>query len=255
MPHDYILLRGLQQQLALTYDNLKSQEDTLELTKSRFNAGLTSDLDVANAEAQVATTAAEVPTLEIQIRQTMHQLAILLGQEPMALSLELGKKGIIPPSPSEIPVGIPSELLRRRPDVRQAERSLQSATANIGVAVAELFPRFSLTGTLGQESGKFSLIARADSTYWSIGPSVTWRILDFGNLRNQIRVTNLLQEQALLTYKGRRCFRALAMLRTRLVAYAEDQKGTRAAEMIRLLPIKGPWICPSSFIRGGWETF
>jgi NodT family efflux transporter outer membrane factor (OMF) lipoprotein len=225
--HDYILLRGLQVQLALTYDNLKSQQDTLELTKSRFNAGLTSDLDVANAQAQVSTTAAQVPTLEIQIRQTMHQIAILLGQEPMALQEELGQKGIIPPSPSEIPVGLPSELLRRRPDVRQAERSLQAATANIGVAVAELFPRFSLTGTLGQQSGKFSLIARADSTYWSIGPSVTWRILDFGNLRNQIRVSNALQEQALLTYK-KTVLQSFGDVEDALVAYAEDQKRTHA---------------------------
>src|SRR5436305_986048 len=130
----------------------------------------------------VDTTAAQVPALEIQIKQSIHRLGILLGQEPMALAEELGKTAPIPPSPSEIPVGIPSELLRRRPDVRQAERQLEASTARIGVAVAQMFPRFSLTGTLGQQSGKFSLIARADSTYWSWGPSVTWRVFDYNQL-------------------------------------------------------------------------
>jgi multidrug efflux system outer membrane protein len=225
--HDYILIRGLQVQLALTYSNLKSQQDTLDLTKSRFNAGLTSDLDVAQAEAQVATTAAQVPALEIQIRQTTHQLGILLGLEPMALEEELGKKSEIPPTPSEIPVGLPSELLRRRPDVRQAERQLQEATANIGVAVAELFPKFSLTGTVGQESGRFSLLGRADSTYWSIGPSVTWRIFDFGQLRGQVRVSNALQEQALYNYK-KIVLQSFSDVEDALVAYAQDQKRTRA---------------------------
>src|ERR1700691_4111767 len=90
---DYITVRGLQAQLALTYSNLKSQQDTLDLTKSRFNAGLTSDLDVANAQADVSTTAAEIPTLQIQLRQTIHQLGILLGQDPMSLTDELGKDG------------------------------------------------------------------------------------------------------------------------------------------------------------------
>jgi outer membrane protein, multidrug efflux system len=224
---DYITMRGLQAQLALTYSNLKSQQDTLDLTKSRFTAGLTSDLDVANAQAQVSTTEAQIPTLEIQIRQTIHQLGILLGQEPMALQEELGKNVPIPPTPSEVPVGIPSELLRRRPDVRQAERLLEESTANIGVAVAQLFPKFNLTGTLGQENGRFSLLARGESTYWSIGPTVTWRIFDFGQLRNEVRVSNALQEQALLTYKMT-VLQSFADVEDALVAYAQDQKRSRA---------------------------
>ena len=224
---DYIILRGLQTQLALTYSNLKSQQDTLGLTKSRFNAGLTSDLDVANAQAQVSTTAAQIPTVEIQVRQTIHQLGILLGQEPMALAEELGKTAPIPPTPSEIPVGIPSQLLRRRPDVRQAERLLEESTANIGVAVAELFPKFNLTGSLGQESGRFALLARGDSTFWSIGPTVSWRIFDFGQLRNQVRVSNALQEQALLTYK-QTVLQSFSDVEDALVAYAQDQKRSKA---------------------------
>jgi NodT family efflux transporter outer membrane factor (OMF) lipoprotein len=224
---DYITLRGAQRQLDLTYSNLKTQQDSLDLTRSRFNAGLTSDLDVARAQAQVATTAAQIPTLEIQIKQTIHALSILLGQEPMALAEELGKPTPIPPTPSEIPVGIPSELLRRRPDVRQAERQLQAATARIGVAVAQMFPRFSLTGTLGQQSGKFSLIARADSTYWSWGPTVSWRVLDFNQLRNEVRVANAQQEAALVAYE-RTVLQSVSDVEDALVAYAQDQNRRKA---------------------------
>jgi outer membrane protein, multidrug efflux system len=225
---DYILIRGFQEQLALTYSNLKSQQDTLELTRSRFRAGLTSDLDVANAQANVATTAADIPTLQISIQQTIHALGVLLGEEPMALNEELGKDAPIPPVPSEVPVGLPAELLRRRPDVRQAERLLAESTANIGVAVANLFPKFSLTGTLGQQSGRFGLIGMADSSsFWSIGPTVQWRIFDANQLRNEVRVSNALQEQALLNYE-KTVLQSFTDVEDALVAYAQDQNRTKA---------------------------
>ncbi|HSV16184.1 MAG TPA: TolC family protein, partial [Tepidisphaeraceae bacterium] len=207
--------------------NLKAQQDTLDLTRSRFKAGLTSDLDVARAQALVATTAAQVPALEIQIKQTIHRLGILLGEEPMALAAELGKTAPIPPSPSEVPVGLPSELLRRRPDVRQAERQLEASTARIGVAVAQLFPRFSLTGSLGQESGRFGLLARGDSTFWSFGPSVTWRVFDTNQLINQVRVANAQQQASLINYK-RTVLQSFSDVEDALVAYSQDQNRTRS---------------------------
>lgn len=225
---DYILLRGDQAQLTLTYSNLKSQQDTLDLTRSRFKAQLVSDLDVANAQANVATTASQIPALQIQIKQTIHALGILLGQEPMALAAELEKTAPIPPTPSEVPVGVPSDLLRRRPDVRQAERQLASATANIGVAVAQLFPKFSLTGSIGQESTRLGLIARADgSSFWSIGPTVSWRIFDANQLRDQVRVQNALQEQALLNYQ-KTVLQSFSDVEDALVAYAQDQNRTKS---------------------------
>jgi NodT family efflux transporter outer membrane factor (OMF) lipoprotein len=225
--HDYVTVRGLQRQLALTYSNLKSQQDTVSLTRSRFKAGLDSDLDVAEAEANVATTAADIPTLQIQIQQTIHQLGILLGQDPMAVAAELEKDAPIPPSPTEIPVGLPSDLLRRRPDVMEAERQLAESTANIGVAVANLFPKFSLTGSLGQQSARFGLIARADSTYWSIGPTVTWNVFNANQLVNQVRVSNALQQQALLNYK-QTVLQSFSDVEDALVAYAQDQNRTKA---------------------------
>ena len=226
---DYVLLRGYQQNLTLAYSNLKSEQDTLDLTRSRFNAGLTSDLDVAQAQASVAQTAATVPGYEIQIKQEIHAISLLLGLEPMALAAELGKDGPIPPVPSEIPVGLPSELIRRRPDVRQAERALARDTASIGVSVAELFPRIALTGTVGQQTGRFGLIARGQSTYWSVGPTFDWKIFAAGSLISQVRVSNAIQAQSLYAYK-QAVLQSFTDVEDALVAYAQDQNRSKALQ-------------------------
>jgi biotin carboxyl carrier protein len=180
------------------------------------------ELDVAQARSLVDTTLAQEPLLEINIKQTIHAMSILLGEEPMALSSELSISKPRPPIPSEIPVGLPSELLRRRPDVRQAERSLAAATANIGVAVANLFPKFSLTGSVGQQSGRFGLIARDASSIWSIGPTVSWKILDYYQLQSQIRVSNAQQQEALYFYQ-QTVLQSFGDVEDALVAYAQDQ--------------------------------
>jgi NodT family efflux transporter outer membrane factor (OMF) lipoprotein len=219
---DYVMLRGYQAQLKLTKDNAKSEEDTLKLTQSRFKAGLVSDLDVAQAEASVATTVAEEPTLEIEIKQEIHALSILLGEQPMALAEELITEKPIPPVPTEIPVGLPSDLLRRRPDVMESERQLAEATANIGVAVAQLFPKFSLTGSLGQESSRLGLIARSASSIWEIGPSMSWQILDYNQLQSQVRVSNAEQQEALYSYR-QTVLQSFSEVEDALVAYAQDQ--------------------------------
>jgi multidrug efflux system outer membrane protein len=224
--NDYVLLRSYQVELQLTQSNLASEQETLKLTQSRFNAGLVSDLDVAQAEASAATTAAQVPATEILIKQTVHAISILLGDPPMALASELEKNGPMPPTPPEIPVGLPSELLRRRPDVRQAERLLAEQTANIGVAVANLFPKFSLTGSLGQESSRLGLSAKSGSTIWSFGPSVSWQILDYNQLRNEVRVSNAIQAQALYNYQ-QVVLQSFGDVEDALIAYSQDQIRTK----------------------------
>jgi multidrug efflux system outer membrane protein len=224
---DYVLLRGYQLQLKYANSNLTSEQSTLELTRSRFRAGLTSDLDVANAEASVAQTAATVPTLLIQIKQSIHAISVLLGEEPMALAAELGRDAPIPITPSEVPVGMPSELLRRRPDVRQAERQLAEQTALIGVAVANLFPKFSLTSSVGQENSRFGLIARDNSTIWSFGPTMNWQILSYTQLRDEIRVANAEQAQSLYAYQ-QAVLQSFSDVEDALVAYAQDQVRTKA---------------------------
>lgn len=198
---NYVELRCAQRQIAIAHANLDAQKGTLDLTRTRLQAGMVSDLDVARAEAQVQTTASQIPTLESSTRQSIHSLSILLGQEPTSLAPELVDPQPIPKLPPQVPIGLPSDLLRRRPDVRRAERQLAAATARIGVATADLFPHFSLTGSLGLESSKLKSLPDYDSRYWSIGPSVSWPILDFGRVRNNVAVQNAREEQAVALYE------------------------------------------------------
>jgi NodT family efflux transporter outer membrane factor (OMF) lipoprotein len=220
--NNYLALRGAQKQLAITQQNLKSQQDTLTLTQTRFKAGLTSDLDVANAEAQVATTAAALPGYETTVRTSIFSLSILLAQDPEGLSQELSNDSPIPTAVPNVPVGIPSELLRRRPDVRRAERQLAAATANIGVATADLFPSFSLTGETGLQSLQLKRLLRGSSWFYSVGPSMNWNLFDAGAIRANIDIQNSLQRQALATYK-QTVLQALSDVDSALVTYDQEQ--------------------------------
>src|SRR5262249_6668255 len=158
---------------------INSQQDALDITQARFKGGVASELDVTQAAALLASTRSQLPAIETSLRQTMHQLEVLLGQQPGSLLAELGGEAPIPPTPPKVPVGLPSELLRRRPDVRRAERQLAAATARIGVQTAELFPKFSLTGSAGLQSVSASDWFTGGSKLWSVGPTVQWRLLDF----------------------------------------------------------------------------
>jgi NodT family efflux transporter outer membrane factor (OMF) lipoprotein len=224
---NYVELRGLQRQLAITQANIAAQQETLDLTQARFQAGLSSALDVSRATAQVATTAAEVPRLESALKQTMHRLSTLLGQAPGSLSALLSQVDTLPSPPPEVPAGLPSDLLRRRPDVRRAERQLAAATARIGVATAEIFPRFSLTGLLGVQSVQLSTLVQDASQFWSIGPTIRWPVFQAGRIRANIEVQNARQEQALLRYE-QAVLTALEEVENALVAYAKEQ-GRRQA--------------------------
>ena len=145
---NYMILRGVQQEVAIVESNVISQKDFLDLTRAKFQAGIATDLDVARQEAQVASTESEIPTLRIEVQQAIHRLSILLDLNPTDLESELTPVGPLPGGPPAVPPGLPSDLLRRRPDVLQAERSLAAASANIGAAVSDLFPKFNLTGRL-----------------------------------------------------------------------------------------------------------
>lgn len=198
---NYIELRGAQAQLEILQRNLQTQEQTLELTRSRFRAGLTSDLDVARAETQTMNTRAEIPPAEDRIRQSIRRLSVLLGQQPESLYEELEAGRAIPSAATDLTVGVPSELLRRRPDIRRAERVLASSVAQIGVATADLFPRFSLTGDFGwsAEDGKNLFDDR--SFGWSIGPAVRWQLLNFGRVTGNIEAARARADQAIDQYE------------------------------------------------------
>jgi len=246
---NYIDLRGFQRRLAVARANLKAQQDTLELTRIRFQAGLTSDLDVAQAEAQASTTTAQIPTLESALKQAAYSLDLLLGLSPGALWNDLANETTIPSLPPEVLVGLPSDLLRRRPDIRFAERQLAASTAQIGAAMADLFPKFSLTGAAGLQSISASDWFTGRSRYWSIGPTISWPIFDAGRIRANIEVRNAQQEQALTQYE-KTVLAAFGDVEKSLVNYSREQarqqaltnavaSNRRAVEMANELYVRG----------------
>jgi NodT family efflux transporter outer membrane factor (OMF) lipoprotein len=219
---NYIDLRGFQQRLAIANQNIQSQVRTLAITRDRFAKGLARELDVEQASTVLATTRAEVPTLESSIQETIHRLEVLIGQQPGMLQSEVGDASPIPTQPPLVPVGLPSELLLRRPDIRQAERQLAAATANIGGAKSDLFPKFFLTGAAGFQSVSTSDWFTGDSKFWSVGPTMQWRIFDAGRIRANVRVQNARQEQALATYE-KTVLTAFEEVENGLVLYAKEQ--------------------------------
>jgi NodT family efflux transporter outer membrane factor (OMF) lipoprotein len=222
----YINLRGSQRQLAIAQRNLVSQRETLELTRTLLQIGRGTELDVSRAQSQVSTTEAQIPTLETAVRQSMHQLGVLLGMNPMALAKELAEVRDIPVPPAETSVGVPAQLLRRRPDIRRAERQLAAATARVGVATADLYPKFSLTGSFGTEDTRPKNLFDYASRFYSIGPAISWPIFDAGRIRATIRVRSAQQEQALATYEST-VLSAQRDVEDALVAYAKEETRRR----------------------------
>ncbi len=219
---DYIELRSSQRQLQVATKNLDAQKQTLELTRSRFKAGLISELDVARQQAQVAATAATIPTLEASIRQSIHRLSVLLAQEPNALTARLAPAANIPAVVPDVPMGLPSDLLRRRPDIRRAERQLAAATARIGEATSDYFPKFTLNGSIGQESQKASHFFDAGSTFWSIGPGISWSAFNGYRVRSNVGLQNALTRQALYQYQGV-ILQSMEEVEDALIAYDREQ--------------------------------
>ncbi len=219
----YIDLRSYQTQLEVTRNNLAAQTGTLKLTRARYEGGLASDLDVAQQEAQVAATASEIPTLETSCRQSIHSLGTLLGEQPDALSEELSSPAAIPIAPSKLPIGLPSELLRRRPDIRRDERKLAATVANIGVATADLFPKFSLTGATQLQSISVNTLLSEGSIYWTFGPTVTWPIFEGGEILGNIDKADAQRDEALITYQ-QTILNALEEVENEIVAFSHERE-------------------------------
>jgi NodT family efflux transporter outer membrane factor (OMF) lipoprotein len=218
----YLDLRSQQQQLAIARQNLQAQRETLSITDAKLKSGFATDLDLSRQAAEVALTAATIPALESAERDAAHTLAFLVGAEPTALVAELAKESQLPPAPPEIPVGVPSDLLRRRPDVRQAERQIAVATAEVGVATADLFPKFDLTAAFGLTSTTAKHLADWPSRYLTVSPAMSWPVLDWGRVRSQIRVQNEMQQQAMLNYENA-VAQALKDVEDALVHYQKEQ--------------------------------
>ncbi|MHB9075042.1 MAG: efflux transporter outer membrane subunit [Desulfobaccales bacterium] len=231
---NYMDLRASQTKREIIRRNVAAQLQTVEVTRERFKLGLTSYLDVAQAEAQKSTTESDLPTIEASIKQSIHRLSILLGQEPNALKAELAALRPLPKAVGRLSSGLPSELLTRRPDLRKTERQLAAASADIGVATAELYPKFDLTAAIGVQSSTVSKLFNISSgRYWSLVPGVTWNIFDGGKARATVTNKRAVFDENLAKYRAS-FLTALEDVENALAAYyAEQTKRLILADSVR----------------------
>ena len=196
----YLTLRTLQARIANAQADVASEQRLQQLVAARVRGGLVSGQDLAQQSSAASAAAAAIPALQAQAEAQIHAIAVLTGQAPEALDAELAQAKALP-SPPSVPAGVPSELLRRRPDIRAAERQLAASTADIGVAVADLYPRFSLTAAPALVSTALSSLLEWGSRSFSLGAAVDWPLLSGGRTRGEIAVANARQEQALVAYR------------------------------------------------------
>ncbi|HUA80258.1 MAG TPA: efflux transporter outer membrane subunit [Dyella sp.] len=198
---DYIQLRGTQTDYAITLDSLKAAKDAERVTRERKANGLASDLDVEEAASQVSAENALLPQLAQQEDETINRLSFLLGQAPGALRTELEETKPVPPTPPVVPVGIPSDLARRRPDIREAEANLHQATAEIGVAKADFYPSITLSASGSLQAMQFSKLGNWGSRQFSIGPSINLPIFEGGRLKATLNLRKEQQQEAAVNYQ------------------------------------------------------
>ncbi len=228
----YVNVRASQERLRIAHANVEAQENTLQLTKDRFDSGLVSALDVAQAESNLANTYSLIPVIEREINEGLNRLAVLLGENPGALHAELDDEVPIPHEPEAVTMGLPTELLRQRPDVRRAERLLASQTAQIGVATADLYPTFSLAGFLGLEALNAGDLLSGDSVTWNAGLPIRWNIFSGGRIRSRIRAEEARTNQALATYEQTVLY-ALEESENAMVAYVKEvQRRERLSQAV-----------------------
>jgi outer membrane protein, multidrug efflux system len=197
---DYIDLRAGQLRSSVLEDNLRTQRDSLELAQDRRRAGVGNDLDVANAAAQVTSTEAQLPAETSRITQDINQLSFLLAEPPGALSAELAATRPVPPVPPQVPIGLPADLVRRRPDIREAEEQLHAATARIGVAVADLFPTLTLSADAGSQAAEAVHLGTWASRFFTLGPTLDLPIFTGGAREATITLNDVKAKEAAIAY-------------------------------------------------------
>lgn len=197
----YIQLRTAQKHIRILQNNIQLQNQTLVITRQRLNAGTNNKLDLALAKSQVKTTKAQLPQLQARVFQFASQIAVLLGHPPKHLFKQLMPGKALPKTPNKIAVGMPSDLLRRRPDIVAAERSIAAATAALGVAVADLYPKFNLVANASLESLSIEKLLQTNSSTWTLGPFIQWSLFQSGQIRANIHHKQSLQQEAFLNYE------------------------------------------------------
>jgi NodT family efflux transporter outer membrane factor (OMF) lipoprotein len=219
----YVQICSFGERLAIARENVKIQKETLDLTQKRFRYGAVSELDVEQARANLTNTEALIPVFEIGLRQSQNALCILLGMPPKNLRDMLEEPRLIPSAPAEVAVGIPAELLSRRPDVRQAEREVAAQNARIGVAVSDLYPHVILKGSIGVEADDLSVLWQDLSLAGAVGPSIRWDILNYGRIVNRARLQNARTEELIAEYQNT-ILKAYAEAENAIVAYLRSQE-------------------------------
>lgn len=219
---NYVEARSMQERIAIAEANVRSQADTLELVELRRDAGLADELEVAQARYNLSDTKSRIPPLQTNLAAARNRLAVLLGVAAGSLDRELAAPAPVPSAPMTVAVGMSADLLRRRPDVARAEQQLVAATAAIGVATADLYPKLTLNGSVGLSALDIGKLGSPSSRVWSIGPSLTWNVFDAGRIRQRIKASSARQEQALAAYEGA-VLAAYEEAENALVAYVREQ--------------------------------
>ncbi len=222
LARNYVQLRGLQESERIVRSNLSTAEQAVRLTDQRVRGGLATDLDLANARAQAEATAANLPQIEAQELQAINAISLLLGEAPGAMAAELETQKPLPPVPPTVPIGLPSELARRRPDIRQADAQLHSATADIGVAEANFYPSVTLSGSVALQATQFSRVFDINALTYGAGPSITIPIFEGGRLTGTLELRKALAKEAALNYQ-KTVLQAFHDVDNALIAYRTDQ--------------------------------
>ncbi len=222
----YYEARGLQKQIAILEKNTNLLNQTFELVQARLEVGETSEFDLARARGELQLTRARIPNLEADLKARIFTLSVLLGQPPEALLAQMQEVKSLPTPPDIVPVGLRSDILRRRPDIRQAERETAAAVADIGVETAELFPKFFLTGDIGTQALLFGDLFTAASKVWSLGAMMNWSVFEGGAIRARIEGAEADSEAALIAYE-KAVLEALADVETALTRYGQELETRR----------------------------
>ena len=220
---NYVALRTAQERLQFALENVKSQKDTLRIVNARYEAELVSEVDLLQSEQNLAAAQSNIPLFHARINELSNSLAILLGKNPGTLNSELKQSYGIPHVPEKTVVQVPREILRQRPDIREAERLLAQETAEVGIATAEEYPRFNLNGTFGYDSKEFDNQFSSDSRYWSFGPNFRWNIFDGGATQAAIKVQDAQVEEARVKYE-KRVLTAFEEVENAIKSYKEEMQ-------------------------------
>jgi NodT family efflux transporter outer membrane factor (OMF) lipoprotein len=228
----YVQARSFQERLELAQANVRLQADTLRLTEVRFKAGAVSQLDVVTAKALLSSTQALIPQFEDGVRRSTVALSVLLGRTPSDLQQELAGPAVVPTPPADIALGIPADLMRRRPDVRRAERIAAAASAQIGVAEADFYPSISIVGATGFAASNFGDILDSNSFEGFVGLDVNWAFLNYGRISNNVRLQDARFQESVTLYQNT-VLQAAADVETGLSSFLRNrERATLLAETV-----------------------